>query len=99
MRAAAGIREDLAGLAASPGEARDLYFALLEVAHRMGRDPFIGEPVVGLLGVEKGTLDQVWRVRFDATGWQGEQRFVLHYLPPHLSRPTEVVWVSVEKVR
>jgi hypothetical protein len=44
-----------------------------------------------------GALDDVWRVGFDVSGWPGAPRYVVHYLPPNLAHPTQVIWLGIER--
>jgi hypothetical protein len=85
---------DLAALRAGQ-EGRELVFALMEIAHRMSREPYEGQPVAGAISAILGPLDSLWRLEFDVAGWPGKPRFVLHHFPPNLSHPTDVVWMAI----
>lgn len=95
VRLDARAREDLARLRAEDREGREVLFALMELAHRMSREPYLGQPVAGAISAALGPLDSVWRVEFDVAAWPGEPRYVLHYFAPNLSHPEDVIWMAV----
>ena len=91
-------REDLARLRSDAREGRELLFATMELAHRMGGEPYLGQPVAGAISAALGPLDSLWRAEFNVSRWPGRPRYVLHYLPPNLSHPEDVIWVALGRL-
>lgn len=89
------LRAEIAQPRASDTEERELIFALMELAHRMGRDPYQGQPAAGALAATVGPLEQIWELGFDSSAWTGRPRHVLYHLPPNLAHPNDVVWVAL----